>query len=97
RRGLEGGRQRERLLQRRETAMPMLLVEPDTLQHFRVEHLRGGEIERPLAGAHRHAFGKARLTRSRPAQNQNMSAHVVLRFALNAGARDWSPGPVAAS
>ena len=76
-RGLEGGGQRDRLLQRREALVPLLLVQPHPLHHFGVKRLGGGQVQRAFARAHRQPLGKSGLARPRPAQNQNMSVHVV--------------------
>ena len=67
RRALERSCQRDRLLQRREPAVPLLLVHPNPLGHFGVQRLRGREVEGVLAQPHRQPFGKSGLARPRPA------------------------------
>src|SRR4051812_25357003 len=69
----------QRLLQRREPAVALLLVELHPIAHFGIERLRGGEIQRRAPRPHRKALGESGFAGSGSAQNQDVSAHFGLR------------------
>ncbi len=84
---------RQRLFERLEALVALLLVHLDPLPHLVVERLRGREVERSVAGAHGQLLGKTGLAGASPAQNAEhvhpCSSSASTRV-QRAGSGDWS-------